>query len=199
MKDFEELRALWKEQKAPQKSPEAMLQEVRQDNRYFTQKILVQSGSVALCMLILLSVGLFFHFHTWTSYIALFILSACLLYYVIIQIQEYRILRKPVALALTPSAFIGELTRYLQQNAHRNRKNYRIYLWGIASSLGLFLIELYFVLPLWIIVLFLIGTVLWLYVAWAYILKEYIHRRQVYFETMIQRLSDLQKQFDSKP
>lgn len=197
MKDFEALKALWKVQKAPTESSEEMLRQIRQDSRYFAQKILVQTLSVTLGLMVLLAIGLFFHFHTWTTYIALFVLSACLLYYILIQIREYKILQRPVAMSLTPNQFIQYLKTYNQRNKIQNRRNYRLYLLGIICSFMLLLVELYFVLPLWIIALFFAGTVLWLYVAWKYILKEYILRRQTYFEQLIQKLSKLQQQFDA--
>lgn len=196
MKDFEELKALWKVQEQQEPSSAKVLKQIRQDSRYYTKKILVQMFSVALGILLLLLIGLFFHFHTWTTYIALFILSACLLYYVVIQIKDYRILQKPVAVSLRPSEFIDYLKKYNKKSQLLSRQNYRFYLIGIGVSFLLLLIELSFVLPWWLVGLIFIGTAVWLYVAWAYILKQYIQGRHAYFEDLIRRLTEIKKQFD---
>lgn len=196
MKDFEELKALWKVQEPAKASSESVLKQIRQDSRYYNQKILIQTISVAVGLLLLLTIGLFFHFHTWTTYLALFVLSACLMYYVVLQIKDYRTLQKPAALAQNPHDFIEHLKSYNKKSQLLSRRNYMIYFFGISFSFLLLLIELYFVLPVWLIAMFFAGTLLWWYVGWAYVLKQYINTRHAYFEDLIRRLASIQKQFD---
>src|SRR5690606_38044575 len=152
------IKELWKGQMHRDLHAEKIMRQIRASNQYYAQKLWMQSFLVGISLLVLLGVSFFGHFHTLTTYIALLILSVCILYYLVLQIKDYKSLHPTLYHELAPTEFIQYLKEYQQKSHLLNYTHFGIYLGGVSVAFILLLIELYFILPLWIVILFFAAT-----------------------------------------
>src|SRR5690554_2838599 len=109
MKEFDEIRQLWHSQPAKPVNIEEVFARINEEKRDFANKLLVQTISVAIALLFILSVWLFASFITWTSHLSMIIIIGCLCYYLKIQITDYRKINRTAFLFKKPEEYIDYL------------------------------------------------------------------------------------------
>src|SRR5690606_26304420 len=176
MKDFEAIRALWKVQKEVPMSYDDIIKNISANHRNYAMKLISQSIGIAIAIIAVLSIWFFKSFFTWTTHLSMFILCFCMIYYFIIQVKDYQQIRKFDRHLLKPQDFIAYLKHYEQESCILNIKNFKIYTWGIGIAFLFILFEMYFMLPLLLLIIFALATLGWFLYSYFFLMKTYIKK-----------------------
>jgi uncharacterized membrane protein YciS (DUF1049 family) len=196
MKDFNELKQLWHvQQEHDGVSYDAILNTVKQTKNKYTAKLLSHVISIAVIVLITIYIFISFRFHTWTTLLSMFIVISCLVYYMLIQIKDYRSISSSESLLNKPEAYIAYLQAYKQHRYRLNTRNYTIYTISLSIALALYLIEMSFYVSTFALVLFVIGTIIWFLICYFVLMKVYIKKESERLEELINKLKKLEEQF----
>ncbi|WP_134088146.1 hypothetical protein [Olivibacter sp. XZL3] len=196
MKDFNELKQLWHVQQEHEGvSYDAILTTVKQTKNKYTTKLLSHVISIAVIVLITLYIFISFRFHTWTTLLSMFIVITCLVYYMLIQVKDYRSINNSERLLNKPEAYIAYLQAYKQHRYRLNTRNYTIYTICLSIALGLYLIEMSFYVSTFALALFIVATVVWFLICYFVLMKVYIKKESERLEEMINKLKKLEDQF----
>src|SRR5690606_14850455 len=136
MKDFEEIRRLWKDQSPEPVSIEDVCKRINEQKRSFVAKILQQTIAVAIALLFIFIVWLTATFTTWTSHLAMLIVIFSLVYYFRIQVSDYFSIHKTAFVFKKPDEYINYLKTYRQSRYNLNTKTYQVYVILIGVEIG---------------------------------------------------------------
>lgn len=196
MKDFDALKDIWSGQVSqPRISYEDIIKGLKQVKRSFSNKLLFETAGMFSAVIILLWVWISNPFMMWTTHLSLLILIVCCLYYVFIQISDYRSITNSESLLQQPEDYIQYLKRYRKRRYILNTRKYSVYSIFIGIAFGLYFIELYFIAPLWQIIGGVAFTAAWFVICWR-LMRTYIRREQEKLYEMIEKLERLQHQFN---
>ena len=197
MKDFEALKDIWSGQELqPKISYDDIVKNLRRSKRSFGNKLLLEAGGMLVGIAIFVWVWISNPFMMWTTHLSLLIFILCCLYYVIVQISDYRSISNSDFLTKQPEEYIDYLKKYRRKRYILNTRNYSVYSIFIGLAFGLYFIELYFIAPLWQTVVGLVFTFAWFVICWR-LMRVYIRREQERLFDMIKNLERLQKQFSA--
>lgn len=197
MKDFEALKVIWHNQDMlPKVSHEDVFNKIRKTKNGLSSKLLIEITGMVLALGIISYVWMVSPFKMWTSHLAMLIVAACCVYYILSQINNYRTISYD-KLAEMPEKYIDYLKKYKQERYIFNTRSYTVY--SVFLSLGflLYFIEIYFISPLWISILALIFTIAWIAFCYFVLMRIYIKREESKLESMIHNLERIQKQFSN--
>ncbi|PWG82237.1 hypothetical protein [Pararcticibacter amylolyticus] len=197
MKDFDALKDIWSGQVSqPRISYEDIIKGLKLAKRSFSNKLLLETAGMFSAVIILLWVWISNPFMMWTTHLSLLILIVCCLYYVFIQISDYRSITNSESLLQQPEDYIQYLKKYRKRRYILNTRKYSVYSIFIGIAFGLYFIELYFIAPLWQIIGGVAFTAAWFVVCWR-LMRTYIRREQEKLYEMIEKLERLQHQFNN--
>lgn len=197
MKDFDALKDIWSGQVSqPRISYEDIIKGLKLAKRSFSNKLLLETAGMFSAVIILLWVWISNPFMMWTTHLSLLILIVCCLYYVFIQISDYRSITNSESLLQQPEDYIQYLKKYRKRRYILNTRKYSVYSIFIGIAFGLYFIELYFIAPLWQIIGGVAFTGAWFVVCWR-LMRTYIRREQEKLYEMIEKLERLQHQFNN--
>lgn len=194
MKDFEAIKELWKVQKETPINYDSIMKSVTSDQNKYAQKLIVQTICVSAVLAIILNIWILKPFFTWTTHLSMLVLCFCLVYFMVIQLCDYKKVRQFNQHLLKPQDFIEYLKQYKKGSYLLNRRNYKIYTFGIGFAFLLILFEMYFILPFWVLLLFTIITMGWFIWSYLFIMKEYIQTENERIESMISQLERIKNQ-----
>lgn len=196
MKDFNELKQLWHvQQENDGVSYHAILHTVKQTKNKYTKKLLTHAISIAVIVLITLYIFVSVPFYTWTTQLSMLIVIVCLVYYMLIQIKDYRAINNSEHLLHKPEAYITYLQQYKQHRYKLNTRNYTIYTICLSIALGLYLIEMSFYVSTASLLIFVISTIVWFLICYFVLMKVYIKKETERLEELIGKLKGLKNQF----
>ena len=196
MKDFNELKQLWHVQQGDDGvSYNTILRSVKQEKSKYTSKLLTHVISIGCISLITLYLFITVPFYTWTTQLSMFIVVVCLMYYLAVQIRDYRAMRNSENLLSKPEEYISYLRAYKERRYRFNTRNYTIYTLCLSFALALYLIEMSFYLSITALVLFILATMVWFLVCYFTLMKLYIKKESEKLEQLIGKLKDLKQQF----
>jgi len=196
MKDFNELKQLWHVQKEHDGvSYNAVLNTVKQTKNKYTAKLLTHVISIAIIVLITLYIFVTVPFYTWTTQLSMFIVMVCLVYYMLIQIKDYRAINSSENLLNKPEEYISYLQTYKQHRYYLNTRNYTIYTFCLSVALALYLVEMSFYVSALALVLFVLATIAWFLICYFVLMKAYIKKESEKLEELIGKLKNLKNQF----
>lgn len=196
MKDFNELKQLWHVQ--PENdgvSYRTILQTIKQTKNKYTTKLLSHVVSIAIIILITSYIFITVPFYTWTTQLSMFIVLICLVYYLIIQVRDYRAINRSENLLDTPESYILYLQQYKQHRHHFNTQNYTIYTLCLSVALALYMIEMSFYVSRWVLIVFIVAAIAWFLLCYFILMKVYIRKESEKLEELIHKLKDLKSQF----
>lgn len=200
MKDFEALKTLWQlEHHSPALSAEEIISVIKKKQRDVRSKLTFQVFMIAAVLLAAVLIWWFISFQTWTSHVALFIIASCLTYYFIVQLYASRSLLKHEHMLARPAAYIPFLKRYKSMRNRLNTRNYYIYESCVCIAFAFYFIELYFVLPFWLLTVLAIATISWIVYCHRVLIKDYVASENAQLQELIDHLERLNMQFDGKP
>lgn len=194
MKSFEAIQELWKVQNEAPIDYDSVLKNIYSNRKNYARKLVIQTVCVSVALAIIVCIWLFKPFYTWTTHLAMLLLSFCLTYFLIIQFKDYKKVKQFDLHLLRPQDFINYLEQYQKESYLLNRRNYKIYTFGIGFAFVLILFEMYFILPFWILLLFFIAAVGWFALSYLLLMKEYIKSENNRVETMISQLERIKNQ-----
>lgn len=194
MKEFEDIRELWKKQGEAPVNYNEIIKSIEADQKGYARKLIIQSLSVLIALALIICIWLFKPFSTWTTHLSMLILCACLFYFLIMQLRDYKNVSKFDQLLLKPQDFIEYLKEYKQTSYLLNKRNYKIYSIGIGLAFLFILFEMYFIVPFWLLLLFALMAFGWFVLSYLFLMKEYIKSENRRVETMIDQLEKIKKQ-----
>ena len=196
MKDFEALKSIWHGQIAlPKVSHDDVLKKVRKTQSGLASKLLIEMIGMIIAAIILLYVWIESEFTMWTTHLAMLIFISCCTYYIIAMIQNYRRINYSKLLD-KPECYISYLKNYKHARYVFNTRNYKIYSIFFTIGFVLYFIKISFLIPLWITVLGIVFTFLWIALCYFVLMRIYIRREEAKLEEMIENLERLHKQFE---
>lgn len=195
MKDFEELKKLWQVQPTEPLSIEDVFTRINEEKRGYARKLLKQTIVVGIALFLIFLVWLMSTFITWTSHLAVVIVFGCLIYYFSIQLEDYFKIRKTAFIFKKPDEYIAYLKEYKKSRFKLNTQSYQVYLIFIAFALALFTFEMYYILPLPFLILYIVISLGWVLLCQFVFMKQYNRKEEQRLEEIIRDLERLSQQF----
>ena len=198
MKDFDALKDIWHSQlAAPRLSYEDILKGIRKSKSSFANKLLVETIGMLLAIILFALIWVNSSSMMWTTHLSLLIFLVCCLYYLFVQIRDYRSISNSEHLLKEPEEYINYLKDYRRKRYALNTRKYTVYSIFIGIAFALYFVEIYFSSPLWHTVAGIIAIALWFIICW-HLMKTYIRREQEKLNGMIEELERLEKQFSTE-
>jgi len=195
MKDFDALKDIWTVQSAkPKLDYDSILKQVKKNKASYTAKLLTETLVMLAIVLLLASVWIFKSFVLWTSHLSLFILISCCLYYLIVQIRDYKSLINNNTYLEQPDRFITYLKEYRKKRYILNTRTFTAYSIFIGIAIGLYFIEVFVAAPLWQTIAAISFTIAW-FVLCMVLMQSYKKKEQDKLSEIINNLEKLEKQF----
>lgn len=195
MKDFEALKNIWHDQVAlPKVSHEDVLKKVRKTRNGLATKLLIEMIGMIISATVLLYVWIENNFTMWTTHLAMIIFISCCTYYIIAMIRNYRRINYNKLLD-KPGAYITYLKKFKHDRYIFNTRKYKTYTIFFTIGFLLYFIEISFITSLWVTILGIVFTLLWIALWYFVLMRVYIRREEDKLEEMIQNLERLHKQF----
>lgn len=199
MKAFEEIQQLWNDrQDDPKVDFDTLMKSVKKSRKALSDKLLWQCVSIGVAMVVLFAMMVLIDFMTWTAYAGIGIIVGCLLYYLTIQLKDYRSMQRSEVLFAKPQEYIAYLETFQQRRNRFNTYNFAVYEGCVALALALYSIEFYYMLPLLVFIAFVSFIVIWFLISHFIFMKRYIKNENDRIDTMIDHLRRISKQFDEK-
>lgn len=196
MKGFEDIQQLWQRQEPePNVSFEAILKRIKTDKNTLSKKMFWQIVAVGLAIVVLLWMCISVDFSTWTTYLAFAIMVGCICYYFFNQLDDYRKISGNDHLMSKPQDYIDYLKAFKQKRNRFNTWNYAVYETCVAVAFALYAFEMYFALPFWTFIGFIVFIVLWFLICHYIFMKQYIKHENARITEMITNLERIKGQF----
>ncbi|WP_257666432.1 hypothetical protein [Parapedobacter tibetensis] len=197
MKGFDDIQQLWQRQE-PESSVsfETILKRVSGSKTAIAKKLFWQSVAIGVAVVVLLWMCVTVEFSTWTTYLALAIMIGCIGYYFVNQLRDYRKISKSHELLSKPQDYIDYLKTFKQRRNRFNTRNYAIYETCVAAAFAFYAIEMYFVLPFWTFIGFILFIVFWFLICHFIFMKQYINNENTRIQEMIDNLERIKSQFE---
>ncbi|MXV15267.1 hypothetical protein [Hufsiella ginkgonis] len=197
MKDFEELKNIWHGQaELPRVSYEEVLSKVKKTRLVFSNKLLLQVVSLSLAIALMVLILFKVDFRLDTSYLAIVIFILCCLFYLYVQVRDYRKISRSETLLEMPEEYISYLKSYKQARYILNTRIYRIYMLFMGIGFALYFIEVFFFVSMVQTLIAVAFTVAWFFVCYYVFMRMYIRKEEARLNEMIGNLERLKKQFE---
>ncbi|SEN39018.1 hypothetical protein SAMN05216436_11598 [bacterium A37T11] len=196
MKDFDEIKQLWHVQETSA-GPlfKDVTKAVRETGKGYAQKLLVQTLSVAVVLIALLAIWIWVPFLTWTAHLSLLIISVCVGYYLTVQWRDYQRIKDSSALLGEPEKYLEYVKSYQASRYKLNTRNYLIYLCCISLAIGIYGIEMYFMMSTVVFCAYMAFTIAWIAACYFIFMKAYMKRENQRLQDIISQLEHIRKQF----
>ena len=195
MKDFEEIRGLWKIQSPEPINIEDVLKKIEKQKHSYIRKLLIQTIAAAIALLFIVTVWLTATFHTWTSHLSMLIVIGSLYYFFRTQILDLYKINKAPCVFKKPEEYIAHMKEYKKSRFRFNTRSYQVYLILIALALCLFAVEIYYILPMSQLLAYVGLSAAWVLLCQFVFRKQYIRKEEQRLQDMIQELERLSQQF----
>lgn len=197
MKEFEELRQLWQDNR-PDIKPDfdAVMKRIETGRKAMASRFGWHIIAFSLGLLLLAYAWFAVSFVTWSSHLAILLVGGCMIYALLYQWKSYRALQSTSALLDEPEKYIAHLKRFQQDRHQFNTRSYRIYASGIALAFIFYSFELYFALPLGIFILLVVFIITWFIITHYVFMRSYIQNEHDKIQIMIDDLERIRKQFN---
>ncbi|MEJ6981492.1 hypothetical protein WG906_13585 [Pedobacter sp. P351] len=198
MKDFDALKDIWHGQIiVPRLSYEDILKGIRKSKNSFSNKLLFEIIGILAAIVLFSLIWVSIQSIMWTTHLSLLIFLLCCLYYLFVQIKDYRSISNSEHLLKHPEEYITYLKQYGLKRYRFNTLKYTFYSVFIGIAFGLYFIEIYFSSPFWQTLIGVMATVVWFVICW-FLMRTYIRKEQEKLNEMVENLERLEKQFTKK-
>jgi hypothetical protein len=195
MKDFEALKDIWHGQLAkPKVSYDDIIKSIRKSKSSFANKLLIETLGMLIIVVLFILIWANTSSMMWTTHLSFLILLGCCIYYLFVQLSDYRSITNSEYLLKEPQEYVRYLKSYSHKRYLLNTTKYRIYSIFTGIAFGLYFVEIYFTSPFWQILAGLSGITLWFIFCW-YLMRVYIRKEQEKLNGMITKLEALEGQF----
>jgi hypothetical protein len=196
MKDFEALKSIWHDQIAlPKVSHNDVLKNLRKTRNGLASKLLSEMMGMAIAIAVLIYVWIKIPFFMWTTHLAMIIFISCCIYYVLAIVSNYLKINDDKLLD-KPECYINYLKKYKEERYIFNTRKYALYSIFFTAGFILYFIEISYLTSLFITLMVILFTFLWIGLCYFVLMRIYIKREEGKLEEMIQNLERLHKQFE---
>lgn len=196
MKDFDALKNIWSGQSEETiLNFDDLIRAIKKSKRSFGSKLMKETAGMAILLAFFSIIWYYGQSALWTTHLAFLIIVSLSIYYLIIQVIDYKTISNSDLLLKKPHEYILHLKDYKQRRYIFNTRKYYFYSVFVGIALILYFIELYFYSPIWLILIGMVFTIGWFFLCW-YLMKIYIKREQDVLNEMINKLERLEKQFN---
>jgi hypothetical protein len=196
MKDFEALKSIWHDQIAlPKVSHNDVLKNLRKTRNGLASKLLLEMMGMAIAIAVLIYVWIKIPFFMWTTHLAMIIFISCCIYYVLAIVSNYLKIHDDKLLD-KPECYINYLKKYKEERYIFNTRKYALYSIFFTAGFILYFIEISYLTSLFITLMVILFTFLWIGLCYFVLMRIYIKREEGKLEEMIQNLERLHKQFE---
>ncbi len=196
MKNFDSLVGIWNEQKtAPKLDYKEIITQYKTSRNKLSVKITRELFAMAITMAIIAYLALKVEFSLWTSQLGLFIIFACGIYFITVQIINLKRIANSNTLFDKPQDHIRFIKKFRAQRHTQHTANYKIYSAALTLGTALYFIELAYQLSTLYVILVGVVTLFWFAIYYFYFLKKYVAKEDEKFEEMIVDLERLDAQF----
>jgi|LakMenEpi03Aug12_release.lakeMendotaPanAssembly.Ray.scaffolds.fasta_scaffold08712_6 hypothetical protein len=196
MKDFEALKSIWHDQIAlPKVSHNDVLKNLRKTRNGLASKLLLEMMGMAIAIAVLIYVWIKIPFFMWTTHLAMIIFISCCIYYVLAIVSNYLKINDDKLLD-KPECYINYLKKYKEERYIFNTRKYALYSIFFTAGFILYFIEISYLTSLFITLMVILFTFLWIGLCYFVLMRIYIKREEGKLEEMIQNLERLHKQFE---
>jgi len=196
MKDFEALKSIWHDQIAlPKVSHKDVLKNLRKTRNGLASKLLLEMMGMAIAIAVLIYVWIKIPFFMWTTHLAMIIFISCCIYYVLAIVSNYLKINDDKLLD-KPECYINYLKKYKEERYIFNTRKYALYSIFFTAGFILYFIEISYLTSLFITLMVILFTFLWIGLCYFVLMRIYIKREEGKLEEMIQNLERLHKQFE---
>ena len=196
MKDFEALKSIWHDQIAlPKVSHKDVLKNLRKTRNGLASKLLSEMMGMAIAIAVLIYVWIKIPFFMWTTHLAMIIFISCCIYYVLAIVSNYLKINDDKLLD-KPECYINYLKKYKEERYIFNTRKYALYSIFFTAGFILYFIEISYLTSLFITLMVILFTFLWIGLCYFVLMRIYIKREEGKLEEMIQNLERLHKQFE---
>ncbi|TCK84832.1 hypothetical protein [Albibacterium bauzanense] len=195
MKDFEAIKRLWQVQPTEPVSIEDVFTRINEEKRGYARKLLKQTIIVAIALFLIFMVWLTATFITWTSHLAVVIVMGCLIYYFCIQLEDYLKINKTAFIFKKPDEYIAYLKDYKKSRFKLNTQSYQIYVIFIGIALVLLAFEMYYILPLSLLIFYIVMSIVWIFLCQFVFMKQFNKKEEQRLQEIISDLERLSQQF----
>jgi hypothetical protein len=196
MKDFEALKSIWHDQIAlPKVSHNDVLKNLRKTRNGLASKLLSEMMGMAIAIAVLIYVWIKIPFFMWTTHLAMIIFISCCIYYVLAIVSNYLKIHDDKLLD-KPECYINYLKKYKEERYIFNTRKYALYSIFFTAGFILYFIEISYLTSLFITLMVILFTFLWIGLCYFVLMRIYIKREEGKLEEMIQNLERLHKQFE---
>jgi hypothetical protein len=196
MKDFEALKSIWHDQIAlPKVSHKDVLKNLRKTRNGLASKLLLEMMGMAIAIAVLMYVWIKIPFFMWTTHLAMIIFISCCIYYVLAIVSNYLKINDDKLLD-KPECYINYLKKYKEERYIFNTRKYALYSIFFTAGFILYFIEISYLTSLFITLMVILFTFLWIGLCYFVLMRIYIKREEGKLEEMIQNLERLHKQFE---
>lgn len=196
MKDFEALKSIWHDQIAlPKVSHNDVLKNLRKTRNGLASKLLSEMMGMAIAIAVLIYVWIKIPFFMWTTHLAMIIFISCCIYYVLAIVSNYLKINDDKLLD-KPECYINYLKKYKEERYIFNTRKYALYSIFFTAGFILYFIEISYLTSLFITLIVILFTFLWIGLCYFVLMRIYIKREEGKLEEMIQNLERLHKQFE---
>ena len=198
MRDFDEIKNIWQDQKEPTLGHEEILKRVKRSKSRMANKLLLEVIAMSMSIAILSYAWFMIPFRMWTTHLSLLIFMGCSLFVLFAQLSDFRHIHESNNLLDKPEDYIRDLKKYKQERHQLNTQKYRVYTLFLGLGLVLFFIEIFFVASIWFTVFGLGVSILWILFCYFWLMRRYIRREEEALSEMIEDLERLKKQFEEE-
>lgn len=196
MKAFEEIQQLWNNrQDDPRVDFDELMKGIKGSRKALAAKFMWQCVTIGIAVALLIAVVVWVDFVTWTAYAGIWIIVACLLYYLANQWKDFRSIEQSEKLFATPQQYVIYLKAFQVRRNRFNTYNYTIYEACVALALALYAVEFYYLLPTLVFAVFVGFVVVWFLVCHFVFMRRYIRNENARIDAMIADLRRIADQF----
>ena len=119
----------------------------------------------------------------------------CLIYYFSIQLEDYLKINKTAFIFKKPDEYIAYLKEYKKSRFKLNTQSYQVYVIFIGIALALLAFEMYYVLPLFLLILYIVMSIGWILLCQFVFMKQFNRKEEQRLQEIISDLERLSQQF----
>lgn len=196
MKDFDSLVGIWNEQKTvPVIDYKEVISHYKESRGKLRSKFTIEIIAMLAALSVVTYVFFTTEFQFWTSYIGLFIVQLCCLYFIVMQIMNINSIATSNTLFDKPQDHIQFLQKFRRSRYIQHTRNYKVYTLVLGLGLSLYFVEFFYRLNLALMIGVVSATLSWFIICYVYLMKIYIRKEEKRFNEMLEDLERLNEQF----
>ena len=176
MQDFNHIETLWATHTVDLKiSADEMLKQAKKDVRAVRTKSLLNIGGLALSVLAMAVLWLFYDAQSWTTHIGITIMIAAIVVYTFMLYRNYTLISK-IDFTANPNELIAKLKVYEVTRLSLHSRLYWFYVIALSLGMGFYFIEVLTYMQFWMQIVTIVLSFGWIIFVSTFVRKAVIKR-----------------------